>query len=143
MLYVFVDKNIGIVSLIKEYISKNIEFSDMTAAFGFIKDNFKHFNDKKEYDVVRVYRYKEINNIDWCSFNFETYCMEEYYDLIWQEEEKVYMTLEEASKTGKKIRHKSCVIYHSCPQNALNDAIGKTEKDMFELLKSKEFEVEE
>lgn len=56
---------------------------------------------------------------------------------------KTYMTLEEAVQTGKKIKHKDSTIWHNVPQNALTDAVGRTGKDMFELLKVKEFEVNE
>lgn len=62
---------------------------------------------------------------------------------IWQRKEKEYMTLEEASRTGKGYKHKDCTTYYYCPQNALTHAIGITRRDMFDLLKVKEFEIAE
>lgn len=62
---------------------------------------------------------------------------------IWQRKQKEYMTLEEASKTGKGYKHKDCATYYYYPQNALTHAIGVTRKDMFDLLKVKEFEIEQ
>lgn len=63
-------------------------------------------------------------------------------EVVW-EIKKEYMTLEQAYDTGKKIKHKDCDTYYSSPQNALTHAIGITNKNMFELLKVKEFEIEE
>ena len=65
-------------------------------------------------------------------------------ELIWQREEKQYYTLEEAynKANGKRIKHKDSNLYSNY-MTALTMAMNKTGKEMFELLKLKEFEIEE
>lgn len=65
-------------------------------------------------------------------------------EILWQRKEKEYYTLEEAynKANGKRIKHKDSDVYTS-HLNALIDAIDITDKTMFELLRLKEFEIEE
>ena len=63
-------------------------------------------------------------------------------ELIWQR--KQYYTFEEAynKANGKGIKHKDSEVYTNY-MTALTIAMNKTGKEMFELLKVKEFEIEE
>ena len=65
-------------------------------------------------------------------------------ELIWQREEKQYYTLEEAynKANGKGIKHKDSEVYTNC-MTALTIAMSRTGKELFEMLKLKEFEIEE
>ena len=73
-----------------------------------------------------------------CKITKITYGNETVY-----ERPKEYLTLEESSKTGKKMKHKDGNVWCVEPQNALANAIGKTKKSMFEVLQLREFEVKD
>lgn len=65
-------------------------------------------------------------------------------EILWQRKEKEYYILEEAynKANGKRIKHRDSDVYTNY-LNALTDAIDITGKTMFELLRLKEFEIEE
>ena len=63
-------------------------------------------------------------------------------ETLWKRE-KEYMTLEEAYRTGKRFTHKDYNVYSKCPERILNVTMEITGKTMFEVLRIKEFEIEE
>lgn len=65
-------------------------------------------------------------------------------EILWQRKEKEYYILKEAynKANGKRIKHKDSDVYTS-HLNALIDAIDITGKTTFEVLRLKEFEIEE
>lgn len=62
-------------------------------------------------------------------------------EVVYQKKE--YMTLKEASNTGKRFKHKDSEMWYTSPLTVLNLVMKTTELSMFEVLDLEEFEVEE
>ena len=136
---IFINQNIGFVDLEKDVMVFTGRPDYGNIKYCAFKDDLTHFMSKKEYDIVKVYR----ANDKLPEQHILTNVKEGTLDVVWKEKSKQYYTLEEASKFGKNIKHKDSTTYVSNPLFALNEAIGKTGKSMFEVLQLKEFEVEE
>ena len=67
----------------------------------------------------------------------------EYMGTVLWEREKEYFTLEEAFKPNRLVKHKDCIKWCNNAHLALYEACETTKRDMFELLKAKEFEYKE
>ena len=78
------------------------------------------------------------------NYNEDIVKVEYMGELIWQRKEKQYYTLEEAynKANGKGIKHKDSEVYTNY-MTALTIAMSRTGKELFEILKLKEFEIEE
>lgn len=80
-LFVFVNKQLGFVSICQDSILSGEDEEDNTASYLFIDNDFSHCNKVKDFDVIKVYRY---NNEEIITSIFPESMVD--YDIIWQRE---------------------------------------------------------
>ena len=80
-LFVFVNKQLGFVSVCQDSIILGEDNEDNTVSYLFINNDFSHCNKVKAFDVIKVYRY---NNEEIITSIFPEAIVD--YDIIWQRE---------------------------------------------------------